>query len=403
MDFNYVGYTEDKKIVEGTISASNEKVAEQILARSGCRVLRLKRIVSFMPSLEKMFPLFYKVRPEVVIMFSRQLALLLESGTDIVTSLELLGSQTSDHNLRRVLGEVVTDLRSGSRLSEALGKQSQSFPSIYCRALSVGERTGGLETVLRQMADHMEKESQAAKSIKGALRYPIIIIVVAIVVVALMVSFVLPAFSSLYTSLGIELPGTTRTLMSIVSWLGVYKIYVMGAALSVAGGILLYLKTPAGRLQWDGIALKLPLLGRIRRLGELAHCCRSMALLFRAGLPLPEVMSLVIDSSENRVVKQVFTEVRQDMIKGEGLSRPMAKNQLFLPLMVQMVAVGEETGNLDVTLLAVAQNFETEAEDKMRTFIGLIQPAITGIVGLIVAFIALSLISAMYSVYGQLG
>ncbi|UCD53823.1 MAG: type II secretion system F family protein, partial [Dehalococcoidia bacterium] len=142
---------------------------------------------------------------------------------------------------------------------------------------------------------------------------------------------------------------------------------------------------------------------RVRHLGELAHCCRSMALLFRAGLPLPEVMSLVIDSSENRVVKQVFTEVRQDMIKGEGLSRPMAKNQLFLPLMVQMVAVGEETGNLDVTLLAVAQNFETEAEDKMRAFIALIQPAITGIVGFIVAFIALSLISAMYSVYGQLG
>jgi type IV pilus assembly protein PilC len=350
-----------------------------------------------------MFPLFYKVKPEVVIMFSRQLALLLESGTDIVTSLELLGSQTSDHNLRRVLGEVVSDLRSGSRLSEALGKHSQSFPPIYCRALSVGERTGGLEGVLRQMADYMEKEIKASKSIKGALRYPIIIIVVAIVVVGLMVSFVLPAFTSLYTSLGIELPGTTRMLMSIVSWFGTYRLYVVVAVLSVAGGIFLYLKTPAGRLQWDGITLKLPLLGRVRHLGELAHCCRSMALLFRAGLPLPEVMSLVIDSSENRVVKQVFTEVRQDMIKGEGLSRPMAKNQLFLPLMVQMVAVGEETGNLDATLLAVAQNFETEAEDKMRAFIALIQPAITGIVGFIVAFIALSLISAMYSVYGQLG
>jgi len=102
-------------------------------------------------------------------------------------------------------------------------------------------------------------------------------------------------------------------------------------------------------------------------------------------------------------VKQVFTDVRQDMIKGEGLSRPMAKSPLFFPLMVQMVAVGEETGNLDVTLLAVAQNFETEAEDKMRTFIGLIQPIVTGIVGLIVAFIALSLVSAMYSIYGQLG
>ncbi len=403
MDFSYVCYTEDKKIVEGTISASSEKVAEQILARSGCRVLNLKRVVSFLPSWEKMFPAFFKVKPEAIIMFSRQLALLLEAGTDIVTSLELLRSQTSDRNLKRVLGEVVADLRSGNRLSEALGKHSHSFPSIYCRALSVGERTGGLETVLRQMADYMEKEIKAIKSMKGALRYPIIVIVVAIVVVGLMVSFVLPAFSSLYASLGIELPGTTRTLMAIVGWLGTYKLYVIGGALSIAGGIFLYLKTPAGRLRWDSMILKIPLLGRVRHLGELAHCCRSMALLFRAGLPLPEVMTLVVESCENRVVKQVFTEVRQDMIKGEGLSRPMAKSQLFLPLMVQMVAVGEETGNLDVTLMAVAQNFETEAEDKMQAFVALIQPAITGIIGFIVAFIALSLISAMYSVYGQLG
>jgi len=403
MDFSYVGYTEDRKLVEGTISASSEEIAAQILAHSGCRVLNLKPVVSFMPNWGKVFPSFYRVGPEVVIMFSRQLALLLESGTDIVTSLELLQLQTSDRNLKRVLGEVVSDLRRGDRFSEALSKHPQSFPSIYPRALSVGERTGGLETVLKQMADYMEKGIKAAKNIKSALRYPIIIIVAAVVVVGLMVAFVLPAFTSLYTSLGVELPPVTKFLMSMVDWITEYKLYVIGAALSIVGGLFLYIKTPGGKLQWDRLALRLPLLGRVRRLDELAHCCRSMALLFRAGLPLPEVMSLVIESSDNSVVKQVLTGVRQDMIKGEGLSRPMAKSPLFFPLMVQMVAVGEETGNLDVTLLAVAQNFETEAEDKMRTFIGLIQPIVTGIVGLIVAFIALSLVSAMYSIYGQLG
>ena len=403
MDFNYICYNEDKKVVKGTISASDEKIAEQILARSGCRVLNLKPVVSFMPNWGKMFPSFYRVGPEVVIMFSRQLALLLESGTDIVTSLELLQSQTSDRNLKRVLGEVVSDLRRGDRFSEALSKHPQSFPSIYPRALSVGERTGGLETVLKQMADYMEKRIKAAKNIKSALRYPIIIIVAAIVVVGVIVAFVLPAFTSLYTSLGIELPPVTKFLMSMVDWIFEYNLYVIGAVISIVGGLFLYIKTPGGKFQWDRLALRLPLLGRVRRLDELAHCCRSMALLFRAGLPLPEVMSLVIESSDNSVVKQVFTGVRQDMIKGEGLSRPMAKSPLFFPLMVQMVAVGEETGNLDVTLLAVAQNFETEAEDKMRTFIGLIQPMVTGIVGLIVAFIALSLVSAMYSIYGQLG
>ena len=403
MDFNYICYTEDKKVVKGTISASDEKIAEQILARSGSRVLNLKPVVSFMPNWGKIFPSFYRVGPEVVIMFSRQLALLLESGTDIVTSLELLQSQTSDRNLKRLLGEVVSDLRRGDRFSEALSKHPQSFPSIYPRALSVGERTGGLETVLKQMADYMEKRIKAAKNIKSALRYPIIIIVAAIVVVGVIVAFVLPAFTSLYTSLGVELPPVTKFLMSMVDWIIEYNLYVIGAVISILGGLFLYIRTPGGKFQWDRLALRLPLLGRVRRLDELAHCCRSMALLFRAGLPLPEVMSLVIESSDNSVVKQVFTDVRQDMIKGEGLSRPMAKSPLFFPLMVQMVAVGEETGNLDVTLLAVAQNFETEAEDKMRTFIGLIQPIVTVIVGLIVAFIALSLVSAMYSIYGQLG
>lgn len=403
MDFNYICYTEDKKVVKGTISASDEKIAEQILAHSGCRVLNLKPVVSFMPNWEKVFPSFYRVGPEVVIMFSRQLALLLESGTDIVTSLELLQAQTSDGNLKRVLKEIVSDLRRGDRFSEALSKHPQSFPSIYPRALSVGERTGGLEAVLKQMADYMEKRIKAAKNIKSALRYPIIIIVVAIVVVGVIIAFVLPAFTSLYTSLGVELPPVTKFLMSMVDWIFEYSLYVIGAVLSILSGLFLYIKTPGGKFQWDRLALRLPLLGRVRRLDELAHCCRSMALLFRAGLPLPEVMSLVIESSDNSMVKRELTAVRQDMIKGEGLSRPMAKSPLFFPLMVQMVAVGEETGNLDVTLLAVAQNFETEAEDKMRTFIGLIQPMVTGIVGLIVAFIALSLVSAMYSIYGQLG
>ena len=401
MEFNYLGYTEDRKIVKGTIAASNEEVASQILTHSGCRVLTMKPATSLMPNWEKMFPFFYRVKPEVVIMFSRQLALLLESGTDIVTALELLRVGASSRTLKRVLGEVISDIRSGNRLSAALGKHPESFPPIYCRSLGVGEQTGGLEIVLRQMADYMEKETTATKKIKNALKYPVIVSIVAAIVIGVIVTFVLPSFVGLYSSLGAELPLMTTILISAVNVLTNYGLYLLMAVLIAAGLIFFYLKTPEGKLQWDRVALKLPLLGRISQLNELAHCCRSMALLFRAGLPLPEVMSLVIDGSDNRVVKNVLADVRQDMIKGEGLSQPMAKSQLFLPLMVQMVRVGEETGNLDTTLSAVAQDFETEAQDKMSSLIGHIQPAITLIIGIVVAFIALSLISAMYSMFGQ--
>ena len=367
---------------------------------AGYQVIHLKPLTQFL-GLDKLLSRLFPIKPTEIILFYRQLALLIESGIDIVTSLELLQSQASNRALKRVLGEVISDLRGGTQLSAALSKHQEIFSSICCRSLRVGEQSGGLEIVLRQMSDYMEKEAESTKEIKNALRYPMIVSIVAVIVIAVIITFVLPAFTSLYSQLGVELPLITRLLLSAVSWFASYGLYLIGAVIIIALLAFVYIKTPEGKFVWDGLALKLPLLGRVSHLNELAHCCRSMSLLFRAGLPLPEIMHLVIESCDNKVVKKVLTDVHQDMLKGEGLSQPMAKSKLFLPLMVQMVRVGEETGNLDVTLAAVAQNFESEAQDKMRSLIALIQPTITLLIGIVVAFIALSLISAMYSIYGQ--
>jgi len=401
MDFSYLGYDESKKIVKGTVSAASEEIAGRVLAHSGYRVLTLEPVTQFMPDWEKSFPSLFRAKPAEIIMFSRQLALLLESGIDIVTALELLRTQASNRQLKRVLGDVISDLRSGNRLSVALDKHPKVFPAIYRRSLGVGEQSGGLEIVLRQVADYMERENTTAKGVKNALRYPAIVSVVAVIVIAVLIVFVLPAFIDLYSSLGAELPLATKMLLGAMEWLTKYGLYLIGVMGFFGVFIFAYIKTPAGRYEWDKLTFKLPLMGRVIHLNELARCCRSMSLLFRAGLPLPEIMYLVIESTSNAMMKKTFTDVRQDMIKGEGLSRPMAKHELFLPMMVQMVGVGEETGNLDVTLLSVAQSYEAESEDKTHSLVGLIQPAMTIIIGLVVAFIALSLVSAMYSVYGQ--
>jgi len=401
VNFNYVGYTEARKIVKGVTSAPTQERAVEALVNRGYRVISLQPVTSFTPNWKELFPSFFRIKTEVVIMFSRQMALLLESGIGIIQCLELLGEQSAGRNLKRVLGEVISDLRSGNQLSAALSKHPESFSPIYCRSLRVGEQTGNLETVLRQMADYMEKEVAASKDVKDALKYPVIVGIVAVIVIGLLITFVLPSFTSLYSILDVELPLATRLLMSSISWLTDNGLYLLVGILVITLLISVYVRTPEGRLNFDNLTLKLPLIGRIKHLDELAHSCRSMALLFKSGLPLPEVMTLVVESSKNRVVKKVLAEAQQDMLKGEGLSKPMAKSKLFLPLMVQMVKVGEETGNLDVTLTAVAQHFETEAQDKMRSLIGLIQPATTLAIGVVVAAIALSLISAMYSMYGQ--
>ena len=401
MDFQYVGYTEDRKIVKGTLASANQEAAAQALTRQGFNVLTLKPVASFMPRWGKMPLSLFRIKPGEIISFSRQLALLLESGINIVTSLELLQTQAPNQRFKKVLADIVDDLRSGNRLSAALSKHPEVFPPIYRRSLSVAEQTGSLETMLRQVADYVEKEATVKKKIKGALVYPILVSVVAVAVIGVLVTVVIPAFAGLYSSLGAELPLSTRILLDTVNGLNDYGPYLLiGLAIAAVLSII-YIRTPEGRFQWDKLALSLPLVGRVAHLNELARCCRSVSLLFRAGLPLPELMSLLIEGSDNTVVRKALTDVQQDMLKGEGLSQPMAKNPLFLPMMVQMVRVGEETGNLDVTTLSVAQSYEMEAEDRTRSLIALIQPTMTIVIGFTVAFIVISLVSAMYSIYGQ--
>jgi len=400
MVYQYVAYNENGEVVKGRLSAANEAAATDLLSYAGYQALNLKPYVPFL-NLDKLSASLFPVKPAEIILFYRQLATLLESGIDIITSLELLQGQASNRTLKRVLGEVISDLRGGNQLSAALGKHPKVFSTMYRRLLSVGEQSGDLETVLRQVADYIEKEVAISKETKSALMMPAITAIVSVVVIGVLVTFVLPSFGSLYSSLGVDLPPIAQMLIIIANKAQSYGVYILLAVSVIVGLVFLYIKTPGGRYKWDRLVLSLPLLGRVSHLNELARYCRSMSLLFRAGLPLNEVMSLAVQSSSNKAMAKAISDVQQDMVKGEGLSGPMAKNKLFLPMMVQMVRIGEEAGNLDVTLLAVARSYEAEAEDKTRHLITLIQPAMTLIIGGIVGLIALTLTSAMYSMYGQ--
>ncbi|MBE9512556.1 MAG: type II secretion system F family protein [Chloroflexi bacterium] len=400
MDYAYVAYTRDRRLVKGKLSATSEEVAVDILGYGGYQVLSLKQFIPFFDK-RKLASRFSQLKPTEIVMFSRQLALLLEAGIDIVTSLGLLQNQTTSQTLKRVIGEVVADIRGGSALSVALSKHPRVFSQLYHRAISAGEQGGNLEVVLRQMADHIEKGVTTEKKVKGALTYPIIVGVVAIVVVGILVSYVLPSFTSLYAAFDVELPLPTRIVMGISDWFSQYGLYLGLGIAAIFGSIFAYVKTPAGKYQWDSLLLRLPVFGRINLLNQLSRCCRTMALLFKVGVPVPEIMVVAIYGTTNKVVAEALTEIQGELLKGEGLSQPMSRRKLFLPLMVQMVGVGEETGNLDATLTTVAQSYEAEAEDKTSAAVALIQPAMTIIIGAVVGFIALSLISAMYSIYGE--
>jgi len=402
MDFRYVGYSQDRKLVKGKVTASGEEAALDLLSYSGYNVLSLEKVTPFFNA-EKLSSAFSSIDPNDMVMFSRQLALLVEAGADIVSALELLRAGLTNRTLKKIVAEVVVDLRSGLRLSQALEKHPKAFSPLYCRTIVTSEETGNLERGLRIIADYIEKQTTSAKKIRTALIYPIIVLVLAVIVIAVMVAFVMPAFINLYASLGAELPTITKVLLAIVNFLLDYGLFILaGIAVVIVAGFA-YTRTPAGRYQWDKLKLRLPKIGRITLVSELSRCCRTISLLYRAGVSLPDIMSLAISGSGNRVVARALTEVREEMLKGQGLARPMSQNAVFLPMMVQMASVGEGTGSLDMTMDTVAQSYEMEADDRTNTLIAMITPTMTIIMGGLIGFIALALVTTMYSMLGAVG
>ncbi|HXZ95235.1 MAG TPA: type II secretion system F family protein [Dehalococcoidia bacterium] len=401
MDFAYTAYTEGKQLVKGKVSAISEEAATELLGYGGYKVVSLKAAIPLINK-EKLLSRFSNVKLPEVVMFSRQLALLLESGTDIVTALDLLQGQITNKTLQKIVGEVSSDIRGGSSLSKALAKHPQAFSSMYSQAIAAGEQGGNLEIVLRQMADYMERGVVTQKKIKNAMTYPVIVVVAAIVVIAIMVTKVFPTFINMYSQLGVKLPKLMQIVMALTNWANHYGLVLLLALVIAVVAIILYIRTPAGKYRWHALMLRMPIFGRIIQLGELSRSCRTMALLIKVGLPLPEVMAATIRGITNKPIEESMSRVQQKLIRGEGLSKPMAAESLIMPLMTQMVGVGEETGNLENTLGTVAQSFEAEANDKTNAAVGMIQPVLTIILGLVVGFIVLTMFSGLYSVYGQL-
>jgi type IV pilus assembly protein PilC len=401
MDYTYLGYTGDRQIVKGRISAADERTAVDMLGNIGYRVVSLKPSGRLFSSSSGMFQ--PKVKTTEMVTFSRQLALLLESGVGIIQALDLLQSQTADRNLKKVLYEVVNNLRGGKSLSLAMSQHPSIFPSLYCKLINVGEQTGALETVLRSLADYTERQSKAVGKVKQALMYPTIVLILAIAVGGLMMGFLLKPVIAMFSKLGGTLPLPTRMLVSGMGFIESYGLILLVVIVALVIVAFSYFRTPNGRFMRDRLSLRIPMIGRLLQVTELARVCRSLSLLFKAGLPLPEVMALTTRSTGNRVLAGALGVVEHDMLRGQGIAKPMSKIPIFLPLMVEMTKVGEETGNLDESLVIVAENFEIEAERRIQTLLGLIEPVMTIAMGLVVGFLALAVFMPIYGALSLVG
>lgn len=398
MVYRYTAYTLDKRIVQGVIDATSESAAEEALYQAGHRrVLRLAEIRPGL-SLPQLIPTLFGVKTQDVIDFSRQLATLIESGVNILTALQLLEGQSNKSALRKVIAGLIEELRGGSPLSQALGKYPEAFPDTYCQVIRASEQTGNLEASLRQIAGYMEKRMAVKKKVTRAMAYPTVVLLMAIGVVAILVTVVLPPLAKLFASLGAALPSTTRVVIFAAGFFIDYKLHLLGGLFAVIILIAGYVRLPAGKLTMDRLMLRMPVIGSINIQRNMHHFCETTAILLKAGLLLPQILSIVIQTVGNRVVRQALGEVREKLIQGEGLSGSMGAIDLFPPLLVEMILVGEKSGSVESTLDTLAEYYEQRVDQRIGTLTSMMEPALIMAIGLMTAFIALSIITPLYSI-----
>lgn len=397
--YSYIALTSQDKLVRGTIKATSEAEAGRILSDSGLKLVSLEPLASKL-SLEQLFPSFFGIKSKEVLSFSRQLATLLESGIPLLSSLELLHRQVTSRGFKKVLSDMSDDLRSGASLSDALAKHPKVFDDVYCKTVATAEQTGNLHNILRQLSEYQEKFNLARKKVTGALVYPTIVLGLGFIVAAILFTTALPSLIDMFEEMDTELPLPTKILIGFSNFVNGFKLYILVVIASLAALIVWLIKQPRGRLWLDRVILRTPVIGPPLHSSEMARLSRTASVLLNADLPLQEVMELLPQTTGNRAIRQSLVTVNQSLIRGEGIYQPMSRDEIFPPLLLQMVAVGEESNTLPSTLSVSADFYESDADDKIGYLVGFIQPVSTIVIALLVGFLALAVIMPMYSITG---
>jgi type IV pilus assembly protein PilC len=341
------------------------------------------------------------IKPSVVMAFSRQLSSFLEAGIPILSALEIVAEETASDSMREVIDEIRESILRGSSFSAAASTHSTVFPSYYLSMLVSAEYTGHLDDVLAQLASYMERDIGARRQVKSALTYPIMVLIIALVAMVVMSIFVLPKFGAMYESLGSDLPLPTRMLLGFTDVVTAGWPFILGGVAVIWGALHAFTRGARGKIRRDRAVMHLPVIGDLFHLISLERFCRVLAALASAGVPLPRGVEVAANSTSNSIFTTKIAVVRDVLIRGGGLSEPMVESGLFPTAARQMIRVGEQTGALGEQLGKAASYYEREVAFRMKRATDLFEPTVILVVGLIVGFVAVAQVAAMYSIFGQ--
>jgi type IV pilus assembly protein PilC len=383
--YSWEGTDKKGKRIKGEMMASGLAFVNATLRRQGINVTKVKKQSAFKSG--------GKVTEKDVTLFTRQLATMMKAGVPLLQAFDIVGKGHNNPAVAKLLGDIKADVETGSSLSQAFRKYPLHFDALFCNLVGAGEQAGILDSLLDRLATYKEKILAIKSKIKSALFYPVSIIVVAFVITAVIMIFVIPAFKELFTNFGANLPTPTLVVVAISDFFVAYWWAIFG---SIGGGLWFFFYTWKRSVKMqaamDRLVLKLPLFGELVRKATIARFARTLATMFAAGVPLVEALDSVAGASGNHVYYEATKKVQSEISTGTSLTVAMQNSEVFPNMVLQMVAIGEESGALDSMLSKVADFYEAEVDDAVDALSSLMEPIIMVVLGTLIG----GLVIAMY-------
>lgn len=383
-------------LVTGQLVGDSETLVLQRLREMGMTPVEVKKAGTGLKMEINLRP--GRVKLKQIAVFCRQFATMVNSGLPILRALSILADQTQSAELAKVLVQVRTDVEQGSSLSGAMGKHPKAFNNLFISMVKAGETGGVLDDVLLSLASQIEKEVELRRKIKSAMTYPVVVVALVTLILAAMLLFVVPQFETIYTNLGGQLPLPTRILLGVSE---AFRKYWYVIALGVGVGSFVfrrYKKTDQGRARVDALKIRIPVFGPLFHKVALARFSSTLGMLLRAGVPILQALDNVKETVNNRVIADAVDDVKASVREGESIAKPLGKHKVFPPMVVQMLAVGEETGAVDTMLDKVAEFYNNEVTATVEALTSLIEPLLIAIIGGMVGAAVIALYMPMFNI-----
>jgi len=387
--FKYVAKNKDSRTVAGKIAADNKSAVIEELRKRSLTIISVEETKE--ASSVKFSFQSKKVKPDEIVIFSRQLATMVDAGIPIVQGIDALSEQAGQPTFQKVLITVGEDIQHGSSLSASFAKHPQIFDVLFVNMVRVGETGGVLSQILDRIATYLEKTVKLKRKVKAALIYPAVVVTMAMIITVILLVKVVPTFAGIYDSFDAELPVMTQMLITVSNLLKNYLLWFIGGFFVIGFVLQRWHKTERGAIFIDGALLKMPIFGDLLRKVAISRFTRTLATLVQSGVPILESLDIVGKTIGNRVLELVVEDVKVSVRAGESIAPPLSKSGVFPPMVTRMIAIGEKSGQMEKMLLKISEFYDDQVDAAVEGLTSIIEPLIIGILGIVIGYIVIAL------------